>query len=149
MNLIELIINGQLTEAKELINEKLDSIRLKRLEEVKKYIAADIYEEELDESVPVSTNIVKMGRIQKIRRRIRRSSKGRIVVQRNRRRSAIKGYRVVGHAGTRLKRITAVQRINKARKLKRYWKSKGRAKLQRVLMKRRISMHRRQSMGIR
>ena len=149
MNLIEMIINGQLTEAKELIKEKLDSIRLQRLEEVKKYIAADIYEEELYESVPVSTNVVKMGRIQKIRRRIRRSSKGRIVVQRNRRRSAIKGYRVVGHAGTRLKRITAVQRINKARKLKRYWKSKGRAKLQRVLMKRRISMHRRQSMGIR
>ena len=144
-----MIINGQLTEAKELIKEKLDSIRLQRLEEVKKYIAADIYEEELYESVPVSTNVVKMGRIQKIRRRIRRSSKGRIVVQRNRRRSAIKGYRVVGHAGTRLKRITAVQRINKARKLKRYWKSKGRAKLQRVLMKRRISMHRRQSMGIR
>jgi len=151
MNLIDMIINGQLTEAKKIINEKLDEIRMQRLEEFKKYIASDIYEEveELDESKPVSTNIVKMGRIKKIRRRIRRNTKNRIVVQRNRRKSAIKGYRVVGSAGTRLKRITAIQRINKTRKLKRYWKSKGRAKLQRVLMKRRISMNRRKSMGIR
>ena len=151
MNLIGLIVNGKLAEAKELINATLDSIRLQRLEEVKKYIAADVYEEveDLEESKPLSTNIVKMGRIKKIRRRIRRSAKGRIVVQRNRRKSAVKGYRVVGTTGSKLKRITAVQRINKTRKLKRYWKSKGRAKLQRILMKRRISMHRRQSMGIR
>lgn len=151
MNLIDLIINGHLTEAKESIKEKLDLILSQRLEEVKKYIASDIYEEveELDESKRITTNIVKMGRIKKIRRRIRRNTQGRIVVQRNRRKSAVKGYRVVGSTGTKLKRITAVQRINKARKLKRYWKSKGRAKLQRVLMKRKISMRRRTSMGIR
>ena len=46
-----------------------------------------------------------MGKIQKIRRRIRRNAKGRIVVQKNKRRSAIKGYRISGglmyiHGGT-------------------------------------------------
>jgi hypothetical protein len=41
-----------------------------------------------------------------------------------------------------------MQRIQKARKLKRYWKTKGRAKLNRTLMRRKMSMRRRKSMGI-
>ena len=86
-----------------------------------------------------------MGRIKKIRRRIRRNAKGRIIVQRNVRKSAIKGYRLSG--GT-VRRIPAIERIKKARKLKRYWKTKGRAKLTRTLMKRRMSIRRRKSMGI-
>jgi hypothetical protein len=146
MRLIDLIANGNLTEAKELVYNQLDSIVAVKLEEVKRYVAESTYveDEQLDEAV--STNVVRMGRIKKIRRRIRRNTKGKIVVQRNRRVSAVKGYRISGNS---LKRITAVQRINKTRKLKRYWKTKGRAKLQRTLMKRRVSMRRRKSMGIR
>ena len=149
MKIIDLIIENKLSEAKNIIREKLDIILQTRLEEVKKYVAEKTYvksEEELTEAVKKSTNIVKMGRIKRIRRRIRRNNKGRIVVQRNRVKSAVKGYRV---QGTQLKRITATQRINKTRKLKRYWKAKGRAKLQRTLLKRKMSMRRRQSMGIR
>ena len=56
-----------------------------------------------------------MGRIKKIRRRIRRNAQGRIIVQKNVRKSAIKGYRV---SGSTVKRIPAIQRIQKARKLK-------------------------------
>jgi hypothetical protein len=110
--------------------------------EVKKIIAADIYEEveEIAEA-----NIQRMGRIQKIRRRIRRNAKGRIIVQRNVKRSAIKGFRISGNT---VKRIPAMQRINKARKLKRYWKTKGKAKLNRTLLKRKMSLRRRKSMGI-
>ena len=146
MRLIDLIANGKLTEAKELVYNQLDSIVAVKLEEVKRYVAESTYveDEQLDEAA--STNVVRMGRIKKIRRRIRRNTKGKIVVQRNRRVSAVKGYRISGNS---LKRITAVQRINKTRKLKRYWKTKGRAKLQRTLMKRRVSMRRRKSMGIR
>jgi hypothetical protein len=96
--------------------------------------------EELNEA-----NIVRQGRIQKIRRRIRRNAKGRIIVQRNVKRSAIKGFRISGNT---VKRIPAMARINKARKLKRYWKTKGKAKLGRTLLKRKMSMRRRQSMGI-
>jgi hypothetical protein len=118
---------------------KLDEIAAKRLEEAKRYVAEDSFE--LDEA-----NVIKMGRVLKIRRRIRRNKKNRIVVQRNVRKSAIKGYRLSGNT---VKRISAVQRINKTRKLKRYWKTKGRAKLNRTLMKRKQSNRRRQSMGIR
>lgn len=147
MKLIDLIVSGKLIEAKELIYNYLDKIADNELAKSKIEVAKNTFEEveKLEESNK-STNIVKQGRIQKIRRRIRRNKKGRIVVQRNVRRSAIKGYRISGNS---VKRISALQRINKARKLKRYWKSKGRAKLGRMLLKRKMSNIRRKSMGIR
>ena len=137
--IVDLILGNQLAEAKTLLFAKLDEIAAKRLEEAKRYVAEDSFE--LDEA-----NVIKMGRVLKIRRRIRRNKKNRIIVQRNVRKSAIKGYRL---AGNTVKRISAIQRINKTRKLKRYWKTKGRAKLNRTLMKRKQSNRRRQSMGIR
>ena len=87
-----------------------------------------------------------MGRITKIRRRIRRNAKGRIVVQKNRKRSGIKGYRMVGNT---VRRIPAAQRLKKARLLKRSWKTTRRAKLRRTLLKRKLSMRRRSSLGLR
>lgn len=140
---VESILKGKLVEAKEELLEKLNAIAAKRLEEAKKYVASDMfeeYEEELSEG-----NIIKMGRVLKIRRRIRRNAKGKIVVQRNRRKSAIKGYRLSGNT---IKRVPATVKIAKARKLKRYWKTKGRAKLKRTLLKRKMSLRRRKSMGI-
>ena len=126
MKIIDLIIENKLSEAKNIIREKLNVILQCKLEEVKRYVAEKTYvesEEELTEAVKKSTNIVKMGRIKRIRRRIRRNNKGRIVVQRNIVKSAVKGYRV---QGKQLVRITATQRINKPRKLKRYWKYNAR-----------------------
>jgi hypothetical protein len=87
-----------------------------------------------------------MGRIQKIRRRIRRNAKGKIIVQKNVKRSGVKGYRVSGNT---LKRIPAAERLRKARKLKQSWKTTRRATLRRTLMKRKMSMRRRASMGLR
>jgi hypothetical protein len=146
MKLVDLILSDKLSEAKELVRERLDQIKEQKLEEMKRYVAEDTYIEEdiIDEAK--STNVIRMGRIKKIRRRIRRNAKGKIVVQRNRRKSAVKGYRI---SGSGLKRITAVQRIQKSRKLKRYWKSKGRATLTRRKLKQKMSMRRRKSMGIR
>jgi hypothetical protein len=142
MKLIDLIFEGKLVEAKEELFTRLNEVASKRLEEIKRTVAADIYEEVevIDEA-----NIQRMGRIQKIRRRIRRNAKGRIIVQRNVRRSAIKGFRISGNT---VKRIPAMARIQKSRKLKRYWKTKGRAKLNRTLLKRKMSLRRRTSMGI-
>ena len=140
---IESIIRGRILEAKFELTEKLNQIVSKKLEEAKKYIASDLFEE--FEEVLDEANIVKMGRVLKIRRRIRRNSKGKIVIQRNRRKSAIKGYRLSGNT---IKRIPATTRIAKARKLKRYWKTKGRAKMKRTLLKRKMSLRRRKSMGI-
>ena len=146
MNIIESIINGDSSKFKELVYEQLFAILDRKLDEQKKQIANESFDydlEELDEAK--SLNIVRSGRIQKIRRRIRRNKKGKIIVQRNVRRSAIKGYRVSG--GT-VKRIPVTTRIHKSRMLKRYWKTKGKAKLRRTLLKRKMSMRRRKSMGI-
>jgi len=144
MNFIELVARNKLTEAKSFIFERLEQMIASRLEAEKVAVADDIYEwveEELDEA-----NVMKMGRITRVRRRIRRNAKGRIVVQKNVRKSNIKGYRLTGN---RVVRIPTIQRLQKARKLKRYWKTKGKAKLRRTLMKRSISLRRRKSMGIR
>ena len=145
MTLIDLIAQNRLAEAKEIIFNRLDEIAAEYLNEEKVYVASNTYievEEQLDEATP---NVVKMGRIKKIRRRIRRNKKGQIVVQKNIRKSAVKGYRV---SGNRVVRIPALQRINKARKLKRYWKTKGKSTLRRTLLKRKMSLRRRTSMGI-
>ena len=143
MTFVELIARNKLVEAKSFIFERLEQMVATRLQAEKVSVAADIYEwveEELDEA-----NVMRMGRITKIRRRIRRNAKGRIVVQKNVRKSAIKGYRLTGN---RIVRIPTIQRLQKSRKLKRYWKTKGKAKLRRTLMKRSISLRRRKSMGI-
>jgi hypothetical protein len=146
MKFIDLIIEGKLDEAREALKARLDEITAKRLAEAKRYVEADMFEEveELDEKR--NPNLIKMGRITRIRRRIRRNAKGRIVVQKNRRRSGIKGYRMVGNT---VRRIPAAQRLRKARLLKRSWKTTRRAKLRRSLLKRKLSMRRRASMGLR
>ena len=148
MNLIELIAQNKLVEAKELIFNRLNQITATRLAEVKEIVAdqqyVEVEVEELDEAK--STNVQRMGRVTKIRRRIRRNKKGRIIVQRNVKKSAVKGYRI---SGSKVVRISAMQRINKTRKLKRYWKTKGKARLTRTLLKRKMSNQRRKSMGIR
>ncbi len=145
MKFIDLLIQNKLDEAKEALTAHLNAITSARLNEAKRYVAADSFEEvEIVEAR--NPNLVKMGRITKIRRRIRRNAKGRIVVQKNKRRSGIKGYRISGNT---VKRIPATVRLRKARLLKRSWKTTRRAKLRRSLLKRKLSMRRRASMGLR
>jgi len=145
MSFIDLIVSGKLDEAREILSQRLNEITAKRLQEAKRYVQSDTFEE-LDEAVKRNPNIIKMGKISRIRRRIRRNTKGRIVVQKNRRRSGIKGYRIVGST---VRRIPAVARLRKARLLKRSWKTTRRAKLRRSLLKRKMSMRRRASIGLR
>ena len=145
MSFIQKIIEGNLSEAKELLFQRLDGIAKERLQEVKESIAEERFEV-FDEAIRRNPNIVRMGRIQKIRRRIRRNAKGKIVLQKNVKRSGVKGYRVSGNT---LKRIPAAERLQKARKLKQSWKTTRRAQLRRTLMKRKMSMRRRASMGLR
>ena len=134
MNFIDLIVSGKLDEAREALTHRLNEITAKRLQEAKRYVQADTFEE-LEEAVKRNPNIIRQGRIQKIRRRIRRNAKGRIVVQKNKRRSGIKGYRIVGST---VRRIPAATRLRKARLLKRSWKTTRRAKLRRSLLKRKM-----------
>jgi hypothetical protein len=150
MNFIQKILEGKLDEAKDIIFKRLDEISAMALEDVKKVVAEDRFEyvEELDEAVKRNPNIIRMGRVQKIRRRIRRNAKGKIVVQKNRRRSALKGFRIAG-SGNVVKRIPASVRLRKARLLKRSWKTTRKAKLRRSLLKRKMSMRRRAGLGLR
>ena len=143
MNIVDKLLQNKFVSLKEDIFAHLNSIVAKRFEEKKRELSADIYGDDLANLL--EGNIVRQGRIQRIRRRIRRNAKGRIIVQKNVRRSSIKGYRISGNT---VKRIPAIQRIQKARKLKRYWKTKGKAKLRRTLLKRKMSIRRRTSMGI-
>ncbi len=145
MSFVKLLIDNKLDEAKDKLFAHLNEIVAKRLAEAKRYVAEDMFNEVLDEATQ-NRNIINMGRVQKIRRRIRRNAKGRIVVQKNIRRSGIKGYRVSGNT---VKRIPATVRLRKARLLKRSWKTTRRAKLRRTLMKRKMSMRRRSSIGLR
>ena len=142
MNFLKLLAENKLEEAKQSIFDRLNEIVAQRMQEAKRYVQADVYEEveELDEVAKRNTNLVKMGRITKIRRRIRRNAKGRIVVQKNKRRSGIKGYRIVGNS---VRKIPANVRLHKARMLKRAWKTTRRSKLRRSLLKRKMSMRRR------
>ena len=145
MNFINKIIEGNFIEAKQELFKRLNEIAALRLEEAKKTIASETFEV-FDEAVRRNPNIIRMGRIQKIRRRIRRNAKGKIVLQKNVRKSGVKGYRV---SGSTLKRIPAAERLRKARKLKQSWKTTRRAKLRRTLMKRKMSLRRRSAMGLR
>jgi hypothetical protein len=152
MSFVELILQNKLDEAKELIFARLDDIASVRMEEAKPYVVDAMYEEiEVDEEVleeaakKRNPNIVKMGRISKVRRRIRRNKKGKIVVQRNVKKSGLKGYRISGNT---VKRIPATVRLRKARLLKRSWKTTRKSKLRRTLLKRKMSMRRRKSMGL-
>jgi hypothetical protein len=137
MNFLEKLIENKFEEAKQDLFNRLDEIVATKLTKLK-----------IDEAAGRNTNIIKMGRVQKIRRRIRRNAKGKIVVQKNRRRSAVKGYRV-SPKGNVIKRIPATERIQKQRLLKRSWKTTRREKLRRTLLKRKMSMRRRAGLGLR
>ena len=142
MKFIQLLLHNRLDEAKQNLFENIQKRILEKLEETKKELVNKVYNN-LDEA-----NIMRMGRVSRIRRRIRRNPQGRIVVQRNRRRSNIPGYRIVGKKNI-VKRIPATVRMHKSRMLKRSWRTTRKGKLRRSLMKRTQSLRRRQSMGIR
>ena len=143
---VDLILANKLDEAKDVLRSRLSEIVSKRLQEAKRYVAEDMLEEVEELGEAGNANIIKMGRINKIRRRVRRNAKGRIVVQKNVRKSGIKGYRISGNT---VKRIPATVRLKKARLLKRSWKTTRKAKLRRTLLKRKMSMRRRSSLGLR
>ena len=142
MKFIQLIAQNRLDEAKQNLFENIQKRILEKLEETKKELVNKVYNN-LDEA-----NIMRMGRVSRIRRRIRRNPQGKIVVQRNRRKSNIPGYRIVGQKNI-VKRIPATVRMHKSRMLKRSWRTTRKGKLRRSLMKRTQSLRRRQSMGIR
>ena len=138
MNFIDLLLSNKLDEAKQELVSLINSTILNRLEEAKQYLAQSILDED--------ANIQRMGRITRIRRRIRRDSSGKIIIQKNATRSALKGYRISGRS---IKRISAVARMRQSQQLKRAWRTSRRSHLSRTLLKRKMSMRRRYALGLR
>jgi len=132
------LLNGNVLEAKEILQKKLDELADEKLTHRKAEIASSMFDV-LDEA-----NVVKTGRTKVIKVRFRRNAKGRIVVQRRKKLSAVKGYTT---RGGKLVRMSPAERRN--RKLAaRKSKFKRRAKLRQSIRKRTMTMRRRSSMGL-
>lgn len=128
--LVQALIAGNLTEAKLLFQQEMANRVAQKLQEEREVLGQALRE----------GDVLKRGRTVLIRRRIRKGQ-----VQRNIRRSAIKGFTL---KGGRLTRIPASRRIKmklKARKAAR----KRQAKMQTILRKRKFSLRKRKAMGIR
>ena len=146
MNFLDQLIQGKVEEFKQAIFARLSEAAAMHLNDYKKEISENTFEVIAEAAPRRNPNIMRMGKIQKIRRRIRRNAKGRIIVQKNVKRSGVKGYRV---SGNRVVRIPTAQRLRKALLLKRSWKTTRKSKLRRTLMKRKMSMQRRKGLGLR
>lgn len=120
------------------MEERLEEIANRKLDELKKEIAKEEYENmgvELDEA-----NIQKMGRTKLIRVRIRKGK-----VQRRTKVSSVPGYTI---RGGRMVRMSSQERRHRkmgARKAR----IKRRGKLSQILRKRRMSLRKRKAMGLR
>jgi hypothetical protein len=124
------------TRIKELVNEKINQLKLRLAAEVYEGcgVEVDFVVEELSEG-----NILRMGRTKMIRVRIRRGK-----VQRRVKKSAVAGYVM---RGGRLTRMTPMERRHRKMGARRS-KFKRRAKLRQSLRKRRMSLRKRTAMGL-
>lgn len=124
---------------KAILWDALDRIRAEREYSLKKAIAEEIFPREPEAETLEEGNVVKTGRVKLIRRRIRGGK-----LQRNIRKSAVKGWTL---RGKKLVRIPAAKRIRMRLVAKRSAR-KRKGKLQNILRKRRMSLRKRKSMGI-
>lgn len=122
------------------ITEQLDRLLSQKLERYKRYLLESMAQEwtaTIDDLT--EADVMKQGRTQLIRRRIR---KGKL--QRNIRKSNVKGYTL---KGKKLVRIGAAQRLKMKRGARR-GALKRRGKLMSSLRKRKLSLRKRKTMGI-
>lgn len=135
MRLVDCFISGNLTEAKEIIDQKIRDLFEKKLERIKERI---LHEEKLN--LDEVRNIQKMGRIKLVRLRVRGGK-----VQKRKKLSSAPGYTI---RGGRLVRMSPLERRRRKMGARRA-KFKIRAKKSQILRKRRISLRRRKAIGLR
>ena len=131
-NFVSKLLAGNLVEARELLEDRLDQLIEERLTEEKAKLALEMFD--LEEG-----NIQRMGRMKLVRVRIRKGK-----VQRRKRVSAIKGF-TLRHG--QMVRMSPTERRHR-RMAARRSKFKRRAKLGQALRKRKMSLRRRNSMGL-
>ena len=126
------LLAGNLVEARELLEDRLDQLIEERLTEEKAKLALEMFD--LEEG-----NIQRMGRMKLVRVRIRKGK-----VQRRKRVSAIKGF-TLRHG--QMVRMSPTERRHRKMAAKRA-KFKRRAKLKQSIRKRQRALIRRKAMGI-
>jgi len=137
MKLVEAILSGDLTTARELLAIRINEIIEEKLNHVKLNIVAEDYD--LDLFLP-EANVIRMGLTKLVRLRIRKGK-----VQRRKKFSTVKGYTI---RGGKLFRMSPLERMHRKRGARRT-KVKLRAKKNVILRKRNISLRKRRAMGIR
>lgn len=134
MDAITLIAQARFAEATPIVLEAMNRLREQKYTLLRKIVGEAIWGRYLDEA-----NRMKQGRTVLIRRRIRQGK-----VQRNIRKSAVKGFTL--RAG-KITRIPAAKRIH-MRITQRRAARKRKAHLQMSLRKRKLSMRKRKALGI-
>lgn len=133
------ILEGNGSEARTVLSNRLAELVEQKIQQVKQRLVAEMFEDyeaslELDES-----NITRMGRTKLVRVRIRGGK-----IQRRKKLSAVPGYTT---RGGKLVRMSPTERRHRKMAAKRS-KFKRRAKLKQALRKRRMSLRKRQAMGL-
>ncbi len=140
MSIASSIITGDYSNAKALLEARIEKIFYEKLEELKEKLIDDIYgdyEETLSESI--LHNIQKIGRAKLIKIRIRGGK-----VQRRKKLSAVKGYTIRNGKMIRMSSTELRNRRMGARKAK----IKRRSKMNQILRKRKISLRKRRTIGL-
>lgn len=132
MSIVESIVSGKISEAKKLIEDRLEQIVFDKLTSLKSKLS----EEYLKEYVP---NVQRVGRAKVVRVRIRGGK-----VQRRKKIAAVKGFTF---KGGRLSRMSPVERRRRRMSARRA-KYKRRAKMSLILRKRKMSLRKRKSLGL-
>ena len=140
MSIVSSIINSRYSDAKKLLEARIEEIFYEKLEEIKERLVDEIYgdyEESLDESI--LHNIQKIGRTKLIKIRIRGGK-----VQRGKKLSAAKGYTIRNGRMVRMSTTELRNRRMGARKAK----IKRRSKMNQILRKRKVSLRKRRNIGL-
>lgn len=140
MSIVSSIINSRYSDAKKLLETRIEEIFYEKLEEIKERLVDEIYgdyEDSLDESI--LHNIQKIGRAKLIKIRIRGGK-----VQRRKKLSAAKGYTIRNGRMVRMSTTELRNRRMGARKAK----IKRRSKMNQILRKRKVSLRKRRNIGL-
>lgn len=137
-NFVSNLLSSKLVEAKDeldsriknLVNEKINQVKLRLCAEMSKKFGIDIVSE---------GNVLRMGRTKLVKLRIRRGK-----IQRRKKFSAVKGYTIRDGKMTRMMPAERMHRRIAARRAK----IKRRAKLNVALRKRRMSYRKRRALGL-
>jgi hypothetical protein len=140
MSIASSIITGDYSNAKALLEARIEEIFYEKLDEIKEKLIDQIYgdyEESLDESA--LHNVQKIGRAKLIKLRVRGGK-----VQRRKKLSDVKGYTL---RSGQMVRMSTTERRNR-RMAARKAKIKRRTKINQILRKRKISLRKRRNIGL-